>query len=157
MVFALKNFLQRKFNVLNANLKYKYLKDIIMTTLHAHHEELIKGVSDQFKEILSQSEQSIYIYLDDEHWACNQKFLSLVGYKSLGELQKSNKESFLDLLVDEKSQRSLVTAYTNAMEKLIGSQASITWKTKTGKRVKTNLILVPISYQGHRMALHFIS
>ena len=32
-----------------------------------HHEELVKGISEQMKPVLAKSEQAIYIYLDDNH------------------------------------------------------------------------------------------
>jgi phenylpyruvate tautomerase PptA (4-oxalocrotonate tautomerase family) len=32
-----------------------------------HHEELIKGISEQMKSILDSSQQAVYIYLDDIH------------------------------------------------------------------------------------------
>ena len=123
---------------------------------HQHHEELVKGIFEQLKDIFDSSEQAVYLYLDDVHKVCNKKFASLLGYKSPDEWSKKE-ISFTDLFVDEKSQRDLVSAYQNAMEKSIGSTINVTWKRKDGKQVKTTVILVPISYHGHMFALHFIS
>ena len=53
-----------------------------------HHEELIKGVSQEQKLILNKSPQAIYIYLDDNHKVCNKKFAELLGYKSPAEWAK---------------------------------------------------------------------
>ena len=47
-----------------------------------HHVELVKGITEQLKPILEKSEQSIYVYLDDTHKACNKKVADLLGYKS---------------------------------------------------------------------------
>ena len=47
-----------------------------------HHEELVKGITEQMKPVLEKSEQAIYIYLDDNHKVCNKKFADLLGYKS---------------------------------------------------------------------------
>ena len=58
-----------------------------------HHEELIQGISRQMKSILEDSQQAIYIYLDDIHKVCNEKFASLMGYGSPEEWAKV-KESF---------------------------------------------------------------
>ena len=123
---------------------------------HQHHEELIGGVFEQLKEIFEKSEQAIYAYLDDKHKVCNQNFASLLGYKSPDEWAKVE-DSFPDVLVAEKSQDTLVRTYRNAMEKMVGSTIKVTWKKQSGGTVDTTVILVPIAFQGHLFALHFVS
>lgn len=124
--------------------------------MHQHHEELVAGICGQLKAIFDNSEQGIYVYLDDVHKACNRKFAALLGYKSAEEWA-SLEESLLDATVEERSQNTLVSAYSGAMENLAGSTISVTWKKKGGGEVKTNVMLVPIAYQGHLFALHFVS
>lgn len=121
-----------------------------------HHEELVSGLLNQMKIIFESSEQPLYLYLDDNHWACNKRFADLLGYKSPEELV-SQEVPLLDALVSEKSQDSLVTAYGNAMEKMVGSTIEVTWKKNNGQTVDTNVILVPVAYDGHLFALHFLS
>ena len=120
------------------------------------HEELIKGVYRQLEEIFEDSKQAIYVYLDDNHMTYNQRFASLLGYKSVEELSAVN-EPFIEAFVMEKSQEILISAYRNAMEDKIGSDIEVSWKKKTGESVKTKVIMVPISYMGELLALHFIS
>lgn len=128
-----------------------------MATQEEHHEELVSGISKQMKPILENSKQGVYIYLDDTHWICNKKFATLLGYKSPGDLLKAErKETFLDVLVDEKSQYAVSSTYHNSMQKLIGATGKVTWKKKSGSRIKTNVIMVPISYNGHVLSLHFV-
>ncbi|HEY6586550.1 MAG TPA: hypothetical protein VIY97_05185, partial [Candidatus Methanoperedens sp.] len=86
----------------------------------------------------------------------NQKFASLLGYKSVEELSAVS-EPFIEAFVMEKSQKILISAYRNAMEDKIGSDIEVSWKKKTGESVKTKVIIVPISYMGELLALHFIS
>ena len=43
-----------------------------------HHEELVQGLYDQLKPILEKSEQPMFIYLDDNHKACNSKFAEML-------------------------------------------------------------------------------
>jgi PAS domain-containing protein len=121
-----------------------------------HHEELLSGLLSQMKVIFESSEQPLYLYLDDNHWACNKRFADLLGYKSPEELV-SQELSFLDALVSEKSQDSLITAYGNAMEKMVASTIEVTWKKNNGETVDTNVILVPVAYDRHLFALHFLS
>ena len=122
---------------------------------HQHHEELINGLYEQLKPVLDNSQQAIYVYLDDIHKICNNKFATLLGYSSPEEWAKVT-GSFPDVFVDQQSQEVLVSTYQKVMEQIIGSEIEVTWKTKSGDRVNTNLILVPIAYNGHLFALHFI-
>ena len=120
------------------------------------HEDILKGVFSQLKEIFDSSEQAMYLYIDDRYKVCNKKFASMLDYEST-EKWASVKENFPTAFIAEKSQTTLTSAYQKAMEKGIGSFIEIEWKKKSGGTVKTEVILVPMSYEGHRMALHFIS
>jgi len=121
---------------------------------HSHHEELVAGLYGQMRTIFESSEQPMYLYLDDTHKTCNQKLASLLGYRTPQEWTRV--EEFSDL-VAEKSVKNLVTAYQDAMTKMTGSTIEVSWRTKSGGAVDTNVILVPVSYNGHLFALHFIS
>ena len=125
-----------------------------MTQEH-HHEELVKGITAQLKPILDKSPQAIYVYLDDTHKACNKKFADLLGYKSAREWQDT--EAPLADVVEEDQER-VIAAYENASEKMQASSLDVRLtNVKTGKTIKTNVIMVPVAYDGHIFALHFIS
>ena len=118
--------------------------------------DLINGLYKQLKPVFDSSGQSMYIYLDDTNKVCNKKFATLLKYTSSEEWAKVN-ESFPTVFVDSKSQHTLVSAYQNAMENKEGSTIKVVWKTKSGEKVNTSVILVPISFQEHVFALHFVS
>jgi len=120
-----------------------------------HHQELIAGISKQMKIILNSSQQAVYIYLDDIHKVCNGKFATLLGYRSPEEWAKV--EDAFEVFVDQGSQETLATAYHQAMEKLIPSTIKVSWKKKSGGTVDTTVVLVPIAYDDHLFALHYIS
>ena len=122
---------------------------------HQHHEELIKGLYEQLKPVFDNSQQAIYVYLDDIHKICNNKFATLLGYSSSEEWARVT-GSFPDAFVDEKRKEVLVSKYHKAMEQIIGSEIEVIWKKKDGDRVTSDVILVPIAYNGHLFALHFI-
>ncbi len=122
---------------------------------HKHHEELIQGLADQLKEILDTSRQAIYLYLDDAHKACNQNFSALLDYPSPIEWAAVTKP-FPQVFVAEVSQPVLIDAYQMAMQQKIGSTFPVTWQKKTGDTVETTVILVPITFQDHLFAVHFI-
>lgn len=125
-------------------------------TSEEHHMQIISGFMKQFKGVMDHSEQPIYLYLDEAHTVVNRHFASMLGFKSPKEWSSRKEGAMLDF-VDGKSQSTLVKAFRTAMEKMIASETPIVWKTKSGKKVKTKVILVPVSYDGHLMALHFIS
>jgi len=120
--------------------------------LHSHHEELVGGLYNQMKSIFESSEQPMY--LDDTHKTCNQKLASLLGYKTPNEW--ASVEEFSDL-VEEKSMKSLAAAYNEAMTRKVGSTINVEWRKRSGDKVDTSVILVPIAYNEHLFALHFVS
>jgi hypothetical protein len=120
-----------------------------------HHGQLIKGVTELLKPILDDSEQAVYIYLDDTHKACNRKLATMLGYKSAKEWADTD-APLADVV--EEDQPAVIEAYGKASEKLAASSLDVRVKNvTTGKVVKTRLVMVPISFQGHIFALHFLS
>ncbi len=126
-----------------------------MRERHAH-EQLVAGLSQQLKQIFEASDQAIYLYLDDVHKACNKRFADLLGYDS-PEAWAAADEPFPMVFVAAKSRQPLVTAYQNAIERSVASTLDVTWQRKAGGTVATRVILVPIAFEGHLLALHFIS
>lgn len=120
-----------------------------------HHEELVKGITEQMKPVLQNSGQAIYIYLDDTHKVCNKKFADLLGYKSAKEW--ADAEAPLSDVVEE-DQQSVITAYMNASEKMLASSVDVKVKhTRTGKVIKTRMIIAPVGHEGHVFTAHFFS
>ena len=111
---------------------------------------------EEYKNIFEGSGQGIYVYLDDNHFVCNKKFASLLGYDSAKEIEDM-KGDFLGSFVADGSKDSLASTYQKASEKFEGSSIKVSWKKKDGGSVETNCILVPISYEGHVLALHYIA
>ena len=123
---------------------------------HNHdHDALMSEVGQHLAPILKDSSQAIYVYLDDAHIICNERFSSLLGYKSVKECMDL-KESFLETFVDSSSQKDLASAYKKSMEKMAAESINITWKKKNGTKAKSKMIIVPYLHKGHLLALHFI-
>ena len=120
-----------------------------------HHEELMSGIHEQLRVVLEKSTQGVYIYLDDTHKACNERFAALLDHKSADEWAHAV-GSFPEMFVEEESQDRLVSSYQNAVENFAASAVDISWKKKSGGTVDTTVILVPIAYKEHIFALHFV-
>lgn len=120
-----------------------------------HHEELVKGIAEQLKLILQKSEQAVYLYLDDTHKICNKNFADLLGYKSAKEW--ADTDAPLDDVI-ERDQQSVIKAYEKATEKFVASSVEVSLKNvKTGKIIKTKMIVAPIVYNGHVFSMHYLS
>jgi antirestriction protein len=125
---------------------------------HIDHSEIVSGFLKEQGKIFNSSTQGMYAFLDDDSRVCNDKFATLLGYESSDEWAKVDVQgSFPEVFVDSKSQLDLVTAYQNAMEKMMGSTFKVIWKKKNGETVDTTVTLVPVAFQGHIFALHFVS
>ena len=120
-----------------------------------HHEELVEGIGQEMKLVLEKSVQAIYIYLDDNHKVCNKKYADLLGYKTPKEW--ADAEAPLSDVVEE-DQQSVIKAYMNASEKMVASAIEVRVKNvKTGKIVKTTMIIAPVGHAGHVFTAHFFS
>ena len=126
-----------------------------MQTSEAHHEEVVKGLYDQMKPVFDSSEQPIFLYLDDNHKACNSKFAKMLGFKSPKEWAEI--QGVLEVYVAEKSRETLMTAYWDAMKKKTASTTQITWMKKGGGTFDSTVILVPMFFDGHLFAVHFVT
>ncbi len=127
---------------------------IDMTAQQHPHATLIENLRKEFAPILNESKQGVYIYLDNVHKVCNVHFSSLLGYASPREWE-SNEHVFEEDIRGE-SQDALVSAYRRAMEDKAASNIIVTWNMRDGRSVNTNVLMVPMPYQGNLLALHFI-
>ena len=119
-----------------------------------HHVHLLKEVAEMLEPILSESPQAIYIYLDDQHKICNQKFADLLGYKSIADWVAN--ETPVDDVV-ESDQNKVIEAYRNASEKLEASTLSVAIKTKDGSEIEVDVIMTPFTYKNEVFVVHYIS
>ena len=119
-----------------------------------HHEHLVKEIEELFEPILSMSPQAIYIYLDDEHKICNQKFADLLDYESV---QKWVENKFPVSDVDEKDQQKVIKSYMEASKELKASSLNVAFTTKKGEKIKTEIIMAPFTYKDEVFVIHFIN
>lgn len=119
------------------------------------HAGIIAGVMAQLAPVLQGSPQGIYVYLDDTHKGCNQRFAELLGYASAADWDRP--ASFTEQYVDRSSQRTLVATYQHAMQHQVAASIDVTWVRADGTRVPTSVILVPIAFEGELLALHFVT
>ena len=124
-------------------------------TPEEHHEQVVKGLYEQMKPVFDSSEQPIFLYLDDNHKACNSKFAKMLGFKSRQEWAET--PSVLGVSVAEKSRETVTTAYWDAMKKKIASAIQVTWMKKSGGTFDSTVVLVPMFFDGHLFSVHFVT
>lgn len=120
-----------------------------------HHEQLVSGLAKQMRTILDSSEQPIFLYLDDTHKTCNNRYATLLGYGSVNEWNKV--ENSFNAFVHEKSREAITKAYVDADQHKVGSTLKVTWNKKFGGSIETDVILVPMTYEEHLFAIIFVS
>lgn len=119
-----------------------------------HHEHIVKELADQLEPIFSNSPQAIYLYLDDVHKICNQKFVDMLKYSSIEEWV-ANENPVGD--VTEADQPKVIQAYGEASQSFKASTIVASVVTKKGTKIKTKIIMVPITYSDEVFVLHFIT
>ena len=119
------------------------------------HANVISGVTKQFQTLFESSRQCMYIFLDDRNKSCNARFAKLLGYDT-PESWANVTTSFPQAFVDPDSQDILIDTYQNAMNRAVGASIPVTWRRRDGSTVDTECILVPVDFEGHRVAVHFI-
>ena len=120
----------------------------------AHHEHLVKELTEQLSLLFEKSTQGIYLYLDDMHKSCNKRFSDLLGYDSPDEWQK-NEFPIGDVI--EEDQEKGIHAYMHASEEFTSSTIEVRFKTKKGKTINSEITFVPLPYKDEVFVLHFIS
>ena len=121
----------------------------------AANHDLLKGLYSQMKRILDSSGQPIFIYLDDKHKVCNQRFADFLGYNTPQDWSKI--PGYLEVFVDDEASRNaLMSAYWNAVNNMNASTIRLTWRRKDGTKVDSNMILLPMTYEGQILLVHFI-
>ena len=78
----------------------------------------------------------------------------MLGYKSVKEWV-TFQYPVSDVL--EKDQKKAINAYMKASKKFVSSKVTGTWVKKNGKKIKTEVLMVPFSYGDEVFVLHFIT
>ena len=119
------------------------------------HASILSALTDELRPVFEGSPQGIYIYLDETHKVCNQKFAEMLGYDSPDDWNRPG--SFTEQYVAPDSRSTLVSTYQHAMQHQVGAAVEVTWKRRDGATVPTQTILVPIAKAGELIALHFVT
>jgi PAS domain S-box-containing protein len=97
----------------------------------------------------------MYVWLDEEHWVCNQRFADLLGYDSPDELNDT--PNFLQRMVHADDQQHFSWNYWNRVQALV-SPTTFRFRgiRKDGSTFQAETDMIPLTYGGHTFAYHFV-
>ena len=119
------------------------------------HEAATKELAEHLRPIFESSPDGVYVWLDEEHWICNQRFAELLGYGSPDELNDT--PYLLQRWVHEDDQQLVSWSYWNRVQtRSFPTTLRFRGLRKDGTEVLVETEMIPLSYGGHTFAYHFV-
>ena len=122
--------------------------------MESEYETVVRELAEQFRPIMKQSPDGVYLWLDETHKVCNERLANLFGY-TVEEWCAT--EPFLENFVAEEDRKVFSWNYHNRVATLA---FPVTFRfqglRKDGSTFAAETDMVPISYQGHAVAYHFV-
>jgi PAS domain S-box-containing protein len=119
------------------------------------HEVATKELAEHLRPLFDASPDGVYVWLDEEHWVCNQRFAELLGYDSPEELNDT--PNFLQRMVDEADQQHFSWNYWNRVQTLaFPTTFRFRGTRKDGSAFQAETDMIPLTYGGHTFAYHFV-
>jgi PAS domain S-box-containing protein len=119
------------------------------------HEIATKELAEHLRPVFDASPDGVYVWLDEEHWICNERFASLFGYGSAAELNDT--PHLLQRLVHEDDQGTMSWNYWNRVQPLA---FPVTFRfrgvRKDGSTCLAETDMIPLTFGGHAFAYHFV-
>jgi PAS domain S-box-containing protein len=118
------------------------------------HDDVVPRLAEHLQPVFESSLDGVYIWLDETHWTCNEKFARLFGF-TVAELE--NSPGFLQRFVDEGDQEQFSWNYWNRVQ---GRAFPVTFRfngrDRDGSALAMETDMIPLAYGGHRIAYHFV-
>ena len=123
---------------------------------HAHsHDSLLDRLLEHLGPVFDNSVDGVYVFVDDATAACNQKCAKLWGYATPAEWAKAS--PFMDKLVADSDQEAVAEQYQSHIPNLAGPvRFRFKGKKKDGSPVTIETDMIPLSFEGHAVAYHFV-
>jgi PAS domain S-box-containing protein len=126
-----------------------------MQTQAVAHEVATKDLAEHLRPIFDSSPDGVYVWLDEEHWICNERFARMFGYDSPDELNDT--PYLLQRIVHEKDQEQFSWSYWNRVQTLaFPTTLRFRGVRKDASEVQAESDMIPLAYGGHTFAYHFV-
>jgi PAS domain S-box-containing protein len=118
------------------------------------HDDVIPQLADHLRPLFESSPDGVYVWLDEEHWTCNERLADLLG-STVAELE--NSPAFLQRFVAEDDQGVFSWNFWNRVQE---RAFPVTFRFRAvradGSTFLAETDMVPLAYGGHTVAYHFI-
>jgi PAS domain S-box-containing protein len=119
------------------------------------HEVATKELAEHLRPLFESSPDGVYVWLDEEHWICNQRFAELLGYDSPDDLNDT--PHLLQRWVREEDQGQFSWSYWNRVQTLsFPTTLRFRGIRKDGSEVPVETDMIPLTFGGHTFAYHFV-
>lgn len=116
--------------------------------------EVMRELAEQFRPVMEQSPDGVYLWLDETHKACNERLANLFGFTVE---EWSATQPFLENFVAEEDRRLYSWNYHNRVAALA---FPVTFRfrglRKDGSTFAAETDMIPVSHRGHAVAYHFV-
>ena len=119
------------------------------------HDVVTKELAEHLYPIFEASPDGVYVWLDEEHWICSQRFATLFGYDSPDELNDTPR--LLQRIVHEDDQQLFSWNYWNRIQSMaFPTTLRFRGVRKDGSEIQVETDMIPLTYGGHTFAYHFV-
>jgi PAS domain-containing protein len=119
------------------------------------HDVATKELADHLAPVFASSPDGVYVWLDEEHWICSERFATMFGYDSPAELNDT--PYLLQRIVHEDDQELLSWNYWNRVQALaFPATFRFTGVKKDGSTCQVETDMIPLTFGGHTFAYHFM-
>ena len=117
------------------------------------HVQILPELKEQFTPLFQNSQEGIYLYLDEVHKICSEKFASMFG---LTVKEWEEMEGFVNKHAVEKDQELIINNYhSHIHQTLTPTRFQFTGVRKDGSKFKVETDMIPFPWRGEVLALHF--
>jgi len=118
------------------------------------HVTILMELSKQFQPLFQNSPEGIYLYIDEVHKICNERFAKMLG---LTVKEWEEMEGFVNKHAAEEDVELIVNNYhTHIHQKLTPARFRFTAIRKDGSKFKAEMDMIPFPWGGEMLALHFV-
>jgi PAS domain S-box-containing protein len=116
--------------------------------------DLMQALAEQYRPVLQNSPDGVYLWLDETHKICNERLARMFGY-TVEEWCKT--EPFLESFVAQEDRGTCSWNYHNRVAALAFPVTfRFRGRRKDGSTFAAETDMIPISYEGHAIAYHFV-
>ena len=118
------------------------------------HAQILKELGEQFEPMFRRSPEGIYVYIDEVHKICNERFAKMFGL-SIAEWEKM--EGFVNKHAAEADQETIIRNYQKHIhETLTPVRFRFEAVRKDRSTFMCEIDMIPFPWRRETLALHFV-